>query len=273
MAIYGKDKVKMKIIDVHAHIFPEKIASKAVDSIGAFYEVDKMSGEGTTEALLNSGKQIGVSKYLVFSTATKAEQVESINRFIISECEKHSEMIGLGTMFIGFENYQDELVFLKNNSINGIKLHPDFQKFRIDDEKLYPVYDYMEKNNMLMLTHSGDYRYSFSNPEKIANIAKKFPKMNIIAAHFGGWSEWDKAIEYLNLPNVYFDTSSTFGFGGEEYAKKMIKKYDTTHFFFGTDFPMWDHKKELDRFMALGLPDKTVEDILYNNFASFYGLL
>ena len=262
----------MKIIDVHTHIFPEKIASKAVSSIGAFYEVESMSGEGTTEALLESGKNIGVLKYLVFSTATKPEQVESINRFIISECEKHSEMMGLGTMFAGFENYEAELEFLKANGIRGIKLHPDFQKFRIDDENLNDIYDFMEKNEMFLLTHSGDYRYSFSNPEKIAKVAKMFPKMNIIASHFGGWSEWDKAIECLDLPNVYFDTSSTLGFGGEEYAKKMIMEYDTSHFFFGTDFPMWDHKKELDRFMALNLPDKTVEDILYNNFAEFYGL-
>lgn len=262
----------MKIIDAHAHIFPTKIAEKAVESIGKFYDREGMSHEGTIDALLESGKNIGVSKYLVFSTATKVEQVESINRFIISECLKHSEIIGIGTMFAGFENYENEFAFLKDNNIKGIKLHPDFQKFRIDDERLYPVYDYMEKNGMFILTHSGDYRYSYSNPEKIENVAKKFPKLNIIAAHFGGWSEWDKAIEHLNLPNVFFDTSSTLGFDGKEYARKIIDKFDSTHFFFGTDFPMWDHKKELDRFMALDLPDKTVEDILYNNFASFYGL-
>ena len=86
----------MKIIDAHAHIFPPKISEKAVKSIGDFYEISMTSNKGTSEALIESGKQIGVEKYLVFSTATKPEQVESIDRFIISECEKHSEFTGIG---------------------------------------------------------------------------------------------------------------------------------------------------------------------------------
>ncbi len=63
-----------------------------------------MSHKGTSEELLESGKQIRVEKYLVFSTATKPEQVESINRFILSECQKHQEMIGLVTMHADYEN-------------------------------------------------------------------------------------------------------------------------------------------------------------------------
>ena len=53
-----------KIIDIHAHIFPEKIASKAVRAIGDYYGVP-MEGEGTVEDLLKKGSAIGVSKYVV----------------------------------------------------------------------------------------------------------------------------------------------------------------------------------------------------------------
>lgn len=34
----------MAVIDAHAHIYPEKIASKAVDAVGAFYGVDMYDG-------------------------------------------------------------------------------------------------------------------------------------------------------------------------------------------------------------------------------------
>ena len=111
----------MKIIDVHAHIFPQKISEKAVKSIGDFYEIPMTSNKGTSEALLESGKQIGVSKYLVFSTATKKEQVESINRFIISECEKHSEFMGLGTMFVEYDGYEKKLKY-PNEAIRNLGL-------------------------------------------------------------------------------------------------------------------------------------------------------
>ncbi len=262
----------MKIIDAHTHIFPGKIEKKAVKSIGDFYDVEKMSHGGTVEELLDSGKKIGVLKYLVFSTATKEEQVESINRFIISECKKHSEMIGLGTMHADYEDFEKEIEYLKSEKVKGIKLHPDFQHFAINDKRLYPLYDCLSENNMFVLTHSGDKRYKFSNPEKLREMALLFPKLNFIGAHFGGWSEWEAAKELLNLPNVYFDTSSTFGFEGGNIAKKMLEEMDKTHFFFGTDFPMWDHEEELKRFMELNLPDKVTEDVLYNNFANFYGL-
>lgn len=262
----------MKIIDVHAHIFPDKISKKAVQSISDFYETP-MQHAGSTKELIESGEKIGVEKYLVFSTATKKEQVESINSFILSEVFKNDKFIGLGTMYKGYKNYENELLKLKQNGIKGIKLHPDFQKFDFNDKELFPIYDFLAENNMFVLTHAGDYRYGFSHPEKIADIAKKFPKLNIIGAHFGGWSQWDIALKVLNLPNMYFDTSSTFGFTNHEDAKKAFNTFDNTHIFFGTDFPMWDHQAELQNIMNLKLSDDVLENVLYGNFMNFYNNL
>ena len=73
-----------EICDGHAHIFPAKISEKAVESIGHFYGIDMYCESGTSEALINSGKHINVSKFLVCSTATVPQQVESINQFIAS---------------------------------------------------------------------------------------------------------------------------------------------------------------------------------------------
>ena len=58
-----------KIIDIHAHIFPEKIAQKATESIGDFYGIP-IRGKGTTEDLLEQGKKVNVYRYVVHSTAT-----------------------------------------------------------------------------------------------------------------------------------------------------------------------------------------------------------
>ena len=262
----------MKIIDAHAHIFPEKIADKAVQSISNFYETPMMH-KGYAESLINSGNQIDVDNYLVFSTATKAEQVESINNYIIEEIRLHSQFIGLGTMFLGYENFEEELLRLKENNIKGIKLHPDFQKFNFDDEGLYPIYDVLSELNMFVLTHAGDYRYGYSHPERIAEIGKKFPKLKIIAAHFGGWSQWDIAFNKLVLPNVYYDTSSTMGFAGLEIAKKAFKAYDNSHIFLASDFPMWDHKEEFENLQKLGLHEQTLENVMGKTFDDFYNSL
>ncbi len=101
MLTYPKVKHKIsvmdKIIDIHAHIYPEKIAKKAVESIGSFYGISMVGGNGTSENLIASGGKIGVEKYVVHSTATKPEQVESINNFICGECKLHGEFIGFAT--------------------------------------------------------------------------------------------------------------------------------------------------------------------------------
>ena len=52
------------IIDTHAHIFPTKIATKAVKSIGNFYGIE-MDGSGELDYLLEHGKHAGVTHYIV----------------------------------------------------------------------------------------------------------------------------------------------------------------------------------------------------------------
>lgn len=262
----------MRIIDTHAHIFPPKIEQKATAAIGDFYDMPHMSHAGSTEELLASGRKAGVEKYLIFATATTKSQVESINNFIISMNRAYKEFIGIGTIHVEYDLFEDEINRIEREGIKGIKFHPDFQRFDFDDERLLPVFELLEKKNMFVITHSGDYRYQYSHPEKVARIARLFPNLRIIAAHFGGWMMWEIARKMLVLPNIYVDTSSTIGFGGVQPALEGLKTFDPKHIFFGCDFPMWDHETEIKRLLDLGLSQTFLEDILYNNFAEFYGL-
>ena len=59
------------IIDAHAHIFPDKIAQKATDNIGSFYDL-YMNFDGTADMLIKQGNECGVSKYVVRSSRDKA---------------------------------------------------------------------------------------------------------------------------------------------------------------------------------------------------------
>ncbi|MEG2459078.1 MAG: amidohydrolase, partial [Raoultibacter sp.] len=71
----------MPVIDIHAHIYPEKIADKAVDSVGDFYDIE-MFGGGYAEALLEATKDSPITHFVVHSVAMKPNVVESINDFI-----------------------------------------------------------------------------------------------------------------------------------------------------------------------------------------------
>jgi len=48
----------MFITDVHCHVYPEKIASRAVESVGRFYDIP-MGLDGTVDTLLRESKKAG----------------------------------------------------------------------------------------------------------------------------------------------------------------------------------------------------------------------
>lgn len=256
------------IIDAHCHIFPDKIEQKAVQSIGHFYDIP-MDHRGTSENLLRQGKKIGVSRYLVCSTATRPQQVQTINDFIAQQCSLHPEFIGFGTLHPYMDNIEEEIDRIIALGLYGIKLHPDFQEFNIDDPAAFTMYAYAQ-DRLPFLFHTGDARYDYSNPKRLAAVLERFPRLKAIGAHFGGYSQWDKAEKYLKgQPNVYFDTSSSLFKITPEYAKELIDTLGEDKFFWGTDFPMWDHQEELRRFMALDLTQEQRRKIFSGNFLSF----
>ncbi|MBQ7712503.1 MAG: amidohydrolase family protein [Clostridia bacterium] len=256
---------RYKIIDAHCHIYPAKIAAKAVTAIGNFYDI-KMTGDGTAEALIAQGSAIGVERYVVHSTATTVHQVKSINDYIYGEMTAHPEFIGFMTLHNEMEDaaIEEAVELALSRGMKGVKLHPDFQRFNIDDaENLYRV----TAGRLPVLLHMGDKRYDYSAPARLARMAEKYPEQIFIGAHFGGYSVWDKVECLKDLPNVYFDTSSSLWFLDPARASDLIHRFGHERYFFGTDFPMWRADEELARFLALDLTEEEREDILYNNAA------
>lgn len=256
----------MEIINAHAHIYPDKIAKKATETIGIFYDIAMEMPAGTPDRLIEDGSTIGTTRYVVHSVATTAHQVRSINEFIKAEVEKHPEFIGFITLHqdLSEEEVAHEVNWALENGFKGIKLHPDFQKFNIDDESVEKFYRAAE-GVLPILFHVGDDRFDYSAPYRLVNMAKKYPKTVFIAAHFGGYRCWQDAELYRGLDNVYFDTCSSLPFISPEKARELIDMLGADRFFFATDFPMWDSKGELERFNAIPLSEAERKMILADN--------
>ena len=251
------------IVDFHTHIYPAKIAHKAVDAISQFYSIP-MSGQGTSEHLLQEGSKIGVSRYVVHSVATTPMQVVSINDFIAKETQAHPEFIGFATLHPGFEDIASEVDRVIDLGLRGIKVHPDFQEFNIDDEAAMKIYRAIE-GRLPILFHMGDKTRDFSAPRRLRAILDRFPNLVVIGAHFGGYNAWDESKKYLLDQNIYFDTSSSLFCLSPEEAAQMIRAHGTEKMLFGTDYPMWDHEQELARFLALPLTEEERIAILGKN--------
>ncbi len=259
-----------KITDSHTHIYPDKIASRASKSIGDFYNLP-MAYAGTSKQLIENGNSINVEKYLICSVATNAHQVTSINDFIIGQCQEHKEFTGLASMHQEFSDVEKEMERVAEKGLKGIKMHHDFQMVYADDTRFYRTYRKAEDMGMICLLHAGDERYDYTRPKRFISIKEKFPDMKCIAAHFGGYKCWEEAYMTLRgIENLYFDTSSSLYALKADEARDIIRAFGSDKFLFGTDFPMWDHKLELERFLNLHLTEQENKSILYDNFMKLF---
>ena len=261
----------MKIIDIHTHIYPEKIARKATDSVRDFYQLDGGGMDGTVAMLRDRGAQAGISQYVVLPVSNAPNRVQGINDFILEQTKIYDDFIGFGTLHAEMEGLTDEMERILSLGLHGIKMHPDSQRFNIDDERLFPVYEALQGRLPVML-HMGDLRYNYSHPVRLKRVLGLFPKLEVIAAHFGGYSMYHTARELLWDTDCVFDVSSSLMFMEQGVAEKYINSYGAERMAYGTDYPLWDPVKEVERFMQLKLTDEQFDQICHKTAERILGL-
>ncbi len=264
---------KYKIMDAHCHIYPDKIAKKAAAATSDFYGGLGSTLDGTVATLLKEAEVAGVEHCIVQSVATTPKQVSSINNFI-ANCVKESggKFTGLGTLHPDSGDAKADVEEIISLGLKGVKLHPDIQKFKIDDYRMLKIYELCE-GRLPVLIHTGDSRYDFSNPNRMMPILDIYKDLTVIGAHFGGWSIWEDATEKLSkYKNFYVDCSSSLYAMTPEKARELIMAYGTKRVLFGTDYPMWRPVEEIERFLQIELSEQEREDIFYNNAARLFGI-
>lgn len=261
-----------KIIDTHCHVYPDKIADKASHATGNFYHLPA-SMDGSIKVLADKGAKAGIDHFVINSVATTPSQVHAINTFIADTVKNGGgKFTGLGTLQQDLTNPENDVNEILSLGLKGIKLHPDIQRFRIDDERAIRFFEIVD-GRLPFLLHLGDNRYDNSNPNRIIPVLKAFPHTVFIGAHFGGWSIWEDASRQLyKFDNLIVDCSSALYALSPEKAVELIRLYGADRVMFGTDYPLWNPTVEMERFDRLKLTDDEKEKILYTNASVLYGI-
>ncbi len=257
---------KFYVIDTHCHVYPAKIAAAAVSATDAFYGVVSVL-DGSTDTLRKQMEKTGVDHALIQSVATTPKQVGSINRFIAATvAEAGGCFTGLGTLHPDSADQAADVAEILSLGLKGVKLHPDIQRFPMDDPRCMKIYELCQEAGLVMLLHTGDSRYDNSNPNRLLPVLKAFPDLTIIGGHLGGYSIWDEASRQLaGVPNFYVDTSSSIGVLGVSAAREIILRYGFDHVLFGTDYPMFCAETELNYLLQMDFTDAEYEKIFNQN--------
>ena len=252
----------MKIIDIHTHIYPNKIARKATESVRDFYQVQGSNMDGTVDMLLREGGKAGISRYVVLPVSNTPNRVRAINSFILEQMGQYDCFLGFGTVHAEMTGLEEEVEWILGAGLRGIKMHPDSQRFPIDDVRLYPVYDRIQ-GKLPLLLHMGDQRYNYSHPVRLRKILDIFPRLEVIAAHFGGYSMYHTARELLWDTDCVFDISSSLMFMERGVPERYINSYGAERLAYGTDYPLWDPVTEVKRFQQLDLTGDQFDQIAH----------
>jgi len=254
------------LIDIHTHMFPDKLAPKALSSLSKTCNSPYYT-DGTVKGTMSSLTEWGVTAAVVMNIATKPSQQTTVNNWAASVQDKN--LFCFGSVHPDAPDAIEELQRIKELGLYGIKMHPDYQGFFIDEERMFPIYDAISSLKLPVLFHAGidplSPTLTHALPKAIAKVAEMFPKMKMIAAHMGGMARYDEVEEYLVGKNVYIDTSMSSRICAPEQFARIINKHGADHVLFGSDCPWSRSIDELNFLQAVKMNEDDREKICYRN--------
>lgn len=262
----------MKIVDIHTHAFPEKIALRAVAKLAEHTGEYIPLLDGRLSSLVSSMDDAGISVCCLASIATRPGQASSILEWSKSI---RSERVEPLPSFHPFSPTREaEIEQIAEEGFRGIKLHPFYQDFKADDESVFPAYEQLSAAGLFVLFHSGnDISFpglDYAAPFRIAKIHKNFPGLRIVAAHLGGWHDWADVLENIVGKDIGIDTS--FSHEADPAAvRKILSMHSPEQVYFGSDSPWTSQKKSVSYIQSLDLSDEYKEKILSLNALKLLG--
>lgn len=262
------------IIDFHTHAFPEKIACRAVQKLCYDCGGVEPQTDGSIASLKEEMAKDGVDISVVHSIATNPRQQRNVNDFAIT-VDRDPSLVAFGSVHPDAPDALEELERLHDAGLKGIKLHPEYQGFFADDEKMKPVYRKISELGMITLFHAGE-DYGFSPPYRCTpdamKKALKWFDTPVVAAHWGGMGCGPQVIEQLCGENIYFDLSFGYSHMPKYIAQAIIDRHGPDRLLFGSDMPWHRPVWELRLLKTLDIAEGDLQKILHGNAEKLLGI-
>ena len=239
--------------------------------------------------------------------ALKADAASTADCAADSAPESAPRLVAFGAVWPHSDAWREQVDQAASLGLKGIKFHPEYQQFTVDDETFFPMYDYILSKGMHILFHAGydpGYPPPFhSSPAQFARIIRELapaapkaesasvshtasemqPKVqpapgergSIILAHLGSSRMWDAVESEVAGLNCYIDTSMGFFDYGKEQFLRIARKHGTDRILFATDSPWSNAADEINALRSLAegsevdtaLTSEEVDAILGGNAA------
>ena len=236
------------MIDVHTHTFPERIAQRALQKLTekVDHTITPVS-DGTNAGLLQAMRRSNVDRAVLCPIATKPEQAPDIlaEACAIRDGERGEDaarhFIPLASVHPSDPKWAARLRAVADADIRGVKLHPYYQEFVLDSPELLTFFKQCCDLNLVVQCHCGyDAGFPFDpvcGPDRVAHVIREIPGLRFIAAHLGGWLDWESSVKHLLGENVYLDTSVLRHGMDNPHAQRLLREHGPDKLLFATDAP------------------------------------
>ena len=260
-------------IDFHTHCFPDKIAERAKDKLS------KASGglipqtDCTSDGLRREMKKDGVDISVVMNIATNPHQQPSVNDFAASLIS--DDLVPFGSVHPDSPDALDELDRIKSLGLKGVKFHPEYQGFYVDEERMLPIYKKIGDLGLITLFHAGgDIGFAppyHGTPDRFLRVLNRFDSP-VVLAHWGGCFMCFDVLEKLAGQPVWFDTSFGYGTMPKAVAQQILDKHGASRLLLGSDMPWQRPAWSLSLLNSLEISEEDRALIEYKNAQKLLGL-
>ena len=262
------------LIDAHVHMFSEKIAQKALNHLSDVCKSPYFT-DGTLAGTKKELLKWGVDAAMVMNIATKPSQQPIVNNWAASIDDPM--FYCFGSVHPDAPDVLDEVQRIKELGMHGIKLHPDYQDFLIDDPKMFPIYDAISALGLPVTFHTGwdplSPDLTHAAPQAVAKVVKLFPHLTVIAAHMGGMARYQEAETFVAGQPLYIDTSMSARMCSVEQFERLVSKHGSERVLFGSDCPWSRSCDEFAFIERTHLTDRDKENIYFKNAQQLLGLI
>lgn len=228
----------MEIIAHHAHVFPKDVRDTA-----------------TLDVLEKFLDECEIDKAVCFAPFWNNYRGEgSSNKWLAGEIKNNSRFMAFGTIDFNKDNLEDQAEEIYQLGFAGIKLHPAYQKFKIDGAEACRVYEVAQKRGLPISFHTGIHWHRIADYNTLLydEVAYRYPELKICMEHVGGYSFFNEAVAVMlnnrgrifgGITSVFDREMNKYWYLGKEKVKDLIWLCGIDQLVFGLDFPYNDTEK------------------------------
>ncbi|MDR1464051.1 MAG: amidohydrolase family protein [Oscillospiraceae bacterium] len=269
------------VVDFHVHCFAEKIASRALRQLAEVSGAREPRYDGTPAGLLDAMARCGVDRSVVLNIATNPRQQRAVNDFAVSlnglsSPDGARRLLAFGSVHPAAPDALEELRRIRERGLRGVKFHPDYQDFFVDEPRMRPLYQEIARLGLITVFHAGvDIGLPgevHCRPRALAAALPWFEGAPVVAAHFGGYLCWEEAERFLCGADVYLDSSYSASRLPPSWARRLLDRHDPARVLLGSDLPWADPRDEIYFLSSLGASPTETAALLGGNAARLLGI-